>query len=102
MFLQRAFKEEFQIVPFCLTSSLGPDEKPVNAFVGTPVLDASKRYKDRISASAPSFNQRWLLPVSRECKHQKKRPAIKDLFHGWMIAFAFIFWQAHYVYHSHQ
>lgn len=54
MFLQRAFKEEFQIVPFCLTSSLGPVEKPVNAFVGTPVLDASKRYKDRISASALS------------------------------------------------
>jgi len=73
MFLQRAFKEEFQIVPFCLTSSLGPVEKAVNAFVGTPVLDASTRYKDHISASAPPSNQRCLLPVSRECKHQKSR-----------------------------
>ncbi len=102
MFLQHAFKKEFQIVPFCLTSSLGPVEKLVNAFVGTPVLDASTRYKDRISASVPSLNRRCLFPVSRECKHQKKRPAIKDLFHGRIIAFAFNFWQAHYVYHSHQ
>lgn len=55
-FKQCAVKEEFQTVPFCLTSSLGPVEKLVNAFVGTPVLDASTRYKDRISTSVPSLN----------------------------------------------
>lgn len=54
--LQRAFEEEFQIAPFRLTSSPGPVEKLVNAFVGTPVLDASTRYKAHISAPAPLLN----------------------------------------------